>query len=277
MSNICLQKVLKAEVDNPNLPVIETIQQFTLDAIAISGNDSFTDAQTWALNHFFYQIGAIDNNTLWQKIKYLGIPMISGDHLATVYNDYKTKTVVAASGQASAYTFVNHGLQATGYNITDLISGAFNGASNNLTSVFVDMLSGIADWVASNVGFYIDNNTSNRIIYSTAKVPDASKISGYGEYDSLRVEYDGYNVYDITAVTRNANNITINAASSQNAIRLQNMITTSTPSNSYTDGYVRFRADTNKSHGLLLVAEAMTSQELDKVINACKSLKAAFV
>lgn len=85
----CLHTRLKAEVSNPNLPVLETMQQFTLDAIAASGNSSMTDAQKWALNHFFYQIGAIDNSGIYAKLGGLYLPLICGGSLANALVDYK--------------------------------------------------------------------------------------------------------------------------------------------------------------------------------------------
>lgn len=75
----CLVKKLKATVDNPNLPVLETMQQFTLNAIAKGGNMALTDGQKWALNHFFYEIGAISGSGIWNKIRTLFIPLIGID------------------------------------------------------------------------------------------------------------------------------------------------------------------------------------------------------
>lgn len=85
----CLHTRLKAEVSNPNLPVLETMQQFTLDAITASGNSSMTDAQKWALNHFFYQIGAIGNSGIYTKLGGLYLPLICGGVLAKALVDYK--------------------------------------------------------------------------------------------------------------------------------------------------------------------------------------------
>lgn len=74
-------------INNPNLPVLETMQQFTLDVIAASGNSSMTDAQKWALNHFFYQIGAISNSGIYTKLKVLSLPFISTS-VATALKNY---------------------------------------------------------------------------------------------------------------------------------------------------------------------------------------------
>lgn len=93
MSNNCLVKKYKASVNNPNLPILETMQQFTLDAIAAGGNKSMTDAQKWALNHFFYQIGAIDNNGIWSKAGFVILPIIGANKNYHPY-DYKNNVLL---------------------------------------------------------------------------------------------------------------------------------------------------------------------------------------
>lgn len=106
----CLITKLKATVNNPNLPIIETMQQFTLDAIAASGNSSMTDDQKWALNYFFYQIGAITDSSIYSKLIYLGLPMIAGD-LAGATLNYKGN--VEYAGLNPRITFQNHYLTST--------------------------------------------------------------------------------------------------------------------------------------------------------------------
>lgn len=87
MNNNCLVTRLKAVVNDDSLPVIESMHQFTLDAIAASGNNSMTDAQKWALNHFFYQIGAISNSGIYSKLQILGLPFI-GTSMNTALHNY---------------------------------------------------------------------------------------------------------------------------------------------------------------------------------------------
>lgn len=83
----CLITKLKAVVNNPDLPYLETMQQFTLDAITASGNASLSDEQKWALNHFFYRIGAISNSGIYSKLQVLGLPFIAVS-LDTALNNY---------------------------------------------------------------------------------------------------------------------------------------------------------------------------------------------
>lgn len=75
----CFQKSLKVDFNDSNLPILEVMQQFTLDAITASGNSSMTDAQKWALNHLFYTLGKFDDseNSIWNKISYIFLPIIS--------------------------------------------------------------------------------------------------------------------------------------------------------------------------------------------------------
>lgn len=87
MNNNCLLTRLKAVVNDDSLPIVETMQQFTLDAISASGNNNMTDAQKWALNHFFYSIGAITNSGIYSKLQVLGLPFI-GTSIATALHNY---------------------------------------------------------------------------------------------------------------------------------------------------------------------------------------------
>ena len=87
MSNNCLVTRLKAVVNDDSLPIIETMQQFTLNAIAASGNNNMTVAQKLALNHFFYSIGAISNSGIYSKLQVLGLPFI-GTSIDTALHNY---------------------------------------------------------------------------------------------------------------------------------------------------------------------------------------------
>lgn len=93
MNNNCLVTRLKAVVNDDTLPVIETMQQFTLDAIAAGGNKSMTDAQKSALNHFFYQIGAISNSGIWSKVGFAILPIIGANKNYYPY-DYKNNVLL---------------------------------------------------------------------------------------------------------------------------------------------------------------------------------------
>lgn len=83
----CLVTKLKAVVNNPDLPYLEIMQQFTLDAITASGNTALSDEQKWALNHFFYRIGAITDSGIYSKLQVLALPFIAVS-LDTALNNY---------------------------------------------------------------------------------------------------------------------------------------------------------------------------------------------
>lgn len=114
MTNNCLVTRLKAVVNNPSLPVMETMQQFTLNAITASGNDAMTDEQKWALNHFFYQIGAINNSGIYSKLQLLGLPVIAGTKAGALYNHKVGGT--SASEVSANVTFADGGFTATSNN-----------------------------------------------------------------------------------------------------------------------------------------------------------------
>lgn len=82
---------LKATVDNPTLPVLHVMQQYTLDAIAASGNNSVTDNQKWALNELFYALDKYDmtEDSIWNKIEVIYLPLIAGSisNAAVNYKD----------------------------------------------------------------------------------------------------------------------------------------------------------------------------------------------
>lgn len=128
----CLVTKLKAEVSNPDLPILETMQQFTLDAIEASGNLSMSDEQKLALNHFFYQIGAIDNNGIYAKLGGLYLPIICGDALAYALVDYKgsaTKDITQKDVK-----FQSHGLvTVTGASANTVLLSDYDGSPAGLT------------------------------------------------------------------------------------------------------------------------------------------------
>ena len=101
MNNKCLITRMKAEVNDDSLPLIETMQQFRLDAIAASGNNSMTDAQKSALNHFFYSIGAISNSGIYSKLQILGLPFI-GTSMNTALHNYIVEGASPANIEARA-------------------------------------------------------------------------------------------------------------------------------------------------------------------------------
>jgi len=124
----CLVTKLKATVNNPDLPVLEEMQQFTLDAIAASGNNNMTDAQKWALNNFFISIGAPGNTGVFAKTKGLFLPLICNDNINKAMYDYKNSTLYSVN-EGIAFDS-NHGLTAVDASSTNIF--------NNNTFQFAD-------------------------------------------------------------------------------------------------------------------------------------------
>lgn len=130
----CLVTKLKATVDNPNLPVLETMQQFTLNAIAASGNNNMTDSQKWALNKFFVSIGAPDNSGVFAKTKGLFLPLICNDNIVKAMYDYKNNALYSVNAGVSFDS--NHGLIADSSSTTNIFGNTTfsfdNGRSDDL-------------------------------------------------------------------------------------------------------------------------------------------------
>ena len=109
----CLVTKLSASADNPTLPVFETMEQFTLDAIVASGNNNMTDAQKVALNHFFYEIGAIDNDGIYSKLDFLYLPLICNQNVSKAFVDYKGSYTKESSSFVNTPVFSGNGLTSS--------------------------------------------------------------------------------------------------------------------------------------------------------------------
>lgn len=171
----CLVTKLKAAVNNPDLPIIETMQQFTLDAITASENVSMTDAQKLALNHFFYKIGAIDNNGIFAKLEILLLSFMCGTKEGALV-DFAKDHIVA--GTSSSVTFSD---------------GGFTGDVNNRTvgkysiseiddNYFVFIASPVSAAKVSLVGTRNDNDCTMSATFNSDRI--ALATSPYSQYSS---------------------------------------------------------------------------------------------
>lgn len=270
MANNCLLKKYKAASNNPNLPILETMQQFTLNAITASGNSSMTDEQKWALNHFFYQTGAIENNSLWAKIKYLAIPMICNDTDAKALRDYKNNTEITSF---SGGTWSNHGIANAGVIV---LSTAFTGSNNDATVICTVMNDGFIN--PSNSQFVIDKNTNNRHFLYVSKSSGSNTYYGGDSIANWGKSFS--NPCDVGAFTSAADRVNLKVMSSALNYQLvmdatAEELATRAATVNYENNYLRF--NTNSSYyGLMLISSAMTDAERDKVMEAAKQLKLAF-
>lgn len=171
MANECLFEKLKGTVENANLPVLESIQQFTLDAIARGGGMTLTNEQMYWLNHFFYAIGAIDNTPLWNKVAVCLIPII-GTTRANVVKDYRRD---ATLGSISSYV-VN---KAGGLELT------FGGDFGTATGVYTAT-------AESKVGFNAKAHTIF-LVQEVTKPSETRQIKFIANYENSKTWKTGVN------------------------------------------------------------------------------------
>ena len=278
----CLITKLKAEVNNPNLPILETIQQTTLEAIAASGNTSMTDAQKYALNHFFYQLGAMDNSGLWGKIDGIILPFLANDAEHSIVN-YKTNSiynttlertfnfsskgicVLSSGGVAQYHDLFEYEFDAADFSLVNIISNA--GVSTNLSNLLSTTVNNNND--AVNVGKRTNNTSyivgmfSNGIttnIYRWYNNTYTGTTSGYAfSFGTNDSDINGYYLNTNKAITAFASKPSYNSE-------------TSYPS--YANSI--FRVGQQYTFGCI-VGKAMTADELTKVFSNLIELRAAFV
>lgn len=177
----CLVTQLKAEINNPNLPFFETMQQFTLDAIAASANSAMTDAQKWALNHFFFQIGAIRNTPTWQKIKGLIIPVICADNINKVAVNYVDNTTYSApSGSFTS----NHGYYGNQCRINNYVDNRIGLSCLYIPDVPMNVAAGCTILGTTSEGDYL------RVDYNSSQNVDYISFEGHSRY-TVKALYSG--------------------------------------------------------------------------------------
>lgn len=191
----CYWEKLKGSSNNPNLPDLETMQQFTLDAIAASGNDSMTDAQKWALNHFFYQIGAISESGVFSKLEILCLPFIGGTKNGALTDFAKELTAGSISGSV---TFANGGFVASAAN-TNIANYTFE---NQIDGNFFVFLAGAKSAPARVLFPALDNTTITAQLDNNNAGMD---LSPYVSYSSL-ITASISSVENVKGVTMNINN-----------------------------------------------------------------------
>ena len=195
----CLVTQLKAVVDNPNLPILETMQQFTLDAIAASGNSTMTDTQKWALNHFFYKIGAISNSGIFAKLDILGLPFMAVS-LDTALHNYTENGVVPTSISANA-DFANGAI------ISKLSSGVvevcrYSGISGKTNKSF-QFAAGAQIYSTKVIG----TTRTYSLKYDSSANRASLYVSPYTEYGTVAIQnFSDFTPSIVAFNTKNENN-----------------------------------------------------------------------
>lgn len=199
--NNCLVTKLNAVVNDDTLPIIETMQQFTLDAIALSGNENMTEEQKFALNHFFYQVGAITNSSLWQKLDFIFLPLIAGE-VSKIAANYKGLTLISGTSIASDVILGNGGVITTNTIERELaIPISYSGYNPNNISAYVSFSDNLSENPGATVGnrlvkindsgsarlnMYLSSSSSNqRLNFGEADNPIVYGVCSYGGSDYL--------------------------------------------------------------------------------------------
>lgn len=268
----CLVKKLKAVINNPNLPYIETMQQFTLDAIAASGNNSMTDAQKWALNHFFYQIGAINSGNIFTKLKAIYLPVISADLQHTLIN-YKNNN--NDGGSFNNMSFTDKGLVSTTsgnvyYSYVWLDPLTYTSLS--LVLVRKNNFGGTYSWesggnatggtckIQDSCNIVLDNNTNASYVISN--VPSDARAS----------------VLSLNSVSdNNLNAVYMNSGS--NIVKVSSTIKTSPAfvDNINVRGQIKGKLTQGSPTRVSIVGNGLTDNEAKVLLEAVMELESAFV
>lgn len=271
----CLVTKLKVVVNNPNLPILEMMQQFTLDAITKSGNSSMTDSQKFALNHFFYQVGAIENTEIWSKIRTIFIPII-GATKSNIVLDYKNDGV---SIKSSYKNMVDQG------GALEIISGLAVLPTNypNLTA----NLKGSAFCAVAIVENGISAVSEFEVGVKTGDVRRSAGIAGTNKlcskyYDSTNTATKRFSETSATAVLCNFRRADIKGY----AVKEGNIIETTanvygdydSVVSSVTNGEYKILCSSGVKYGLLAdFSSELTDDEAKTFLSASMELRNAFV
>lgn len=105
-----------ADFSQNNLGTIElpyVYNDITLQAIAASGNSSMTDIQKRKLDRFFMNIGAVEDDGIFAKIRKLYLPMIAGSKSEAFVN-YKSSDFHVDITLDASVALVNGGVKEVG-------------------------------------------------------------------------------------------------------------------------------------------------------------------
>ena len=292
--NQCLVTKLKAVVDNDNLPVLKTdISDFTKAAIIASGNSSMDDAQKWALDSYFESIGAIDNGTIWQKIKAIYIPLILTDR-TKIFINYKDTSAEAGkhanqqllNGGAyglNAYTVdpTSQGITMNGADCSFYISMPTSLNSRDTFTGMGEIFKCVYDSTKIAALTFTNGSAQNRIQIGISE-------NGYSEGCGFRKEdvdseFDGGSELMVTRLGtdlpdyvyrlyfRDSNNV--NKETGFRTYRVANR--PATDQDYSTD--IGVRLQTNVYYNIIILGRAFTESEAETIIEAGIDLKKEFL
>lgn len=267
------------------IPEEITISNFTRNAINASG-ESLSEQQEIALEVFFRKIGAISNNSLWVKIKFLFIPMLT-NNVNKAFVNYVDNNGVEISG-VNSFTTAYECIMGKG--IRSTLSYNSSSSDNDCPSI-----STIKDFIASSSGYtimdYPSQETSNFNIFFAYNID-------YLAYNQAGIDYknkpDSYNhlgkgkgfCYGLTS--KDNTNVIISwnndgSYTTEEQVR-ENSITFSDIIAFYIfgqNGSAKTQVETGvterTAHRIYLVAEPFASEEMITYSNACDEFIKAFV
>lgn len=282
----CLNTQLKASSNNPNLPILEKMEQFTLNAIAKGGNMSMTDVQKWALNHFFYEIGAIQNTALWGKIRLLMLPIIGidKDHVLV---DYKDDGITFFDGgniikdQAGALEYES-GTYST--SSIQILGKTFSSDANFFNSSLLCATSPgatIQMSTFSNIGLQFSDTNNVRYTRSFDATTVISAMTKMGSTTfSSRLDSVAQDQVSVAICNYDKTHNTIFALCGDAVKRDTSMTygdSSSLPNTVAVDKYLLY-IGSGKKYGILMdFNDKLSDSESVKVLNAVNSLRSAFV
>lgn len=283
----CLVTTFKASANNPDLPIFEEMQQFTLDAIVASGNSSMTDEQKWELNHFFYSLGKFSNgDTIWSKIDLLFLPLIAGS-IDTCTIDYLNNQD-QMYGNRNRITYSDKGILAAS-TLSLIVKKA---ATKNLSSKNVSFVMAFSNETKkNNRSISLLDNSADKIFYRSNPYSSAQTNKYFGFYcDSGTGYYIRADAKPSVINCVNAKNFDGSTNQGVSAFSLQGDTITPASIQVVSDNYTEETYSVQKNIGVwvspstdnaplqvAICSEGLTATEAQIVTNAVNELRNSFI
>lgn len=143
------------------------VSNFTLSALAASGNKSLTGEKVLALDTFFSNIGAISNSGIWPKLKLFTLPLIAGSLDKALVN-YKDNSVIYSVDGA----------------YWELVNGVLSRKATGEEDKVLLLQNNVLDMANSSFGVYDANgmydNSSHYGLQATGTNQQAISLNGTG-------------------------------------------------------------------------------------------------
>lgn len=277
-----------ADFSENNLGQVEIttiLDEFTLNAIELSGNDSLTDAQKSALNTFFKNIGAFGTKSnIFSKLRFLYLPILAGSLNKSLIN-YKTSDVSLVPSNTK-FQLRNKGITGVsgGTNAyIDITSSAFSATNLSVCALRTEYLA------AASIVCKIGTENTARFAFSTlttsagglnmltiinggtdlgggrAGIAGTGKATTEGDFFSVSMNSDASN--NIIKVTDK-----VNDKYTDSSLNLGDT-TSLTLFNGIIGGQNSGITDANAALGIIAIGNALTQDELVIFKNSSIALK----